>query len=320
MNLSIALQMDPIESINTKRDSTYLLGLEAQRRGNRLYYYQPHELFLDNGRVMAQLTELTLYDEPDHYFDLGERRATDISHMNIILMRQDPPFDMNYITYTYLLERIHPATFVINPPAEVRNCPEKLLACRFPELMPPTIITGDITQATHFFRMHQRVILKPLYAFGGENVYYAASLSEFQEQYRALQNRYNAPVMIQLFLANIEKGDKRIILIDGEIAGALNRIPKENSYLSNMAQGGVAVKTKITPKDKVICETLKPELKRRGIILAGIDVIDGFLTEINLTSPTGLKVINELENIHLERLFWDVVETKYKNRKPASSL
>lgn len=320
MNLSIALQMDPIASINIKRDSTYLLGLEAQKRGNRLYYYQPHELFLDNGKVTAQLTELTLYDRPDHYFDLGERRPMDMSQMDIVLMRQDPPFDMNYLTYTYLLERIHPATFVVNNPTEVRNCPEKLLASRFPELMPPTIITGDITQATNFFHTHQKVILKPLYAFGGENIHYAESLVEFQEHYRALQDRYNAPVMVQLFLPNIQKGDKRIILIDGEIAGALNRIPKDHPYLSNMAQGGVAVKTKITPKDKLICDALKPELKRRGIILAGIDIIDGFLTEINVTSPTGLKVINELENIHLEQQFWDVVEAKYKNRKPASSL
>ena len=240
--------------------------------------------------------------------------------MHIVLMRQDPPFDMNYLTYTYLLERIHPGTLVINNPTEVRNCPEKLFACRFPELMPPTLITGDMEQATAFFHIHQKVILKPLYAFGGQNIHCAESLAEFHEKYRSLQNLYSAPVMLQLFLPNITKGDKRIILIDGEIAGALNRIPKNHAYLSNMAQGGTAVKTKITPKDKLICDTLKPELKRRNLLLAGIDVIDGFLTEINVTSPTGLKVINGLENIHLENQFWDVVEAKYKNRKPASAL
>lgn len=317
--LTIAIQMDPIESINTKRDTTYLLGLEAQRRGHRLYYYQPHQLFLDNGIVKAQVTELTLSEDETNHFSLGSTQVMDMSQMNVILMRQDPPFDMNYLTYTYLLERLQPKTLIVNNPAEVRNCPEKIFACRFPHLMPPTLITGDLNQATAFFKIHQQVILKPLYAFGGQNVYYAQTMEQLNEKYRLLLDHYNAPIMLQKFLPNIRKGDKRIILIDGEIAGALNRIPKENEYLSNMAQGGTAIKTTISEREQAICDTLKPELKRRGLILAGLDVIDGFLTEINVTSPTGMKVINELENAHIEIKFWDVIETKHI-KKPASYL
>jgi glutathione synthase len=318
--LHIAIQMDPIESINVKRDTTYVLGLEAQKRGHMLYYYQPHQLFLTNGAVMAELTELTLHPSKEHHFDLGNTSIRDMSQMDVVLMRQDPPFDMNYLTYTYLLEKLHPKTLIVNNPKEVRNCPEKIFACHFPHLMPPTIITGSLTQGEDFFQKHNPVILKPLYAFGGKNIYLAETIEQFREKYRLLLNQYNAPVMIQKFLPNISKGDKRIILIDGEIAGALNRIPKDNDYISNMAQGGTAIKTEITDREKTICDTLKPELKRRGIILAGIDIIDGFLTEINVTSPTGLKVINELYKLQLEIKFWDVVEEKYQNRKPASYL
>lgn len=312
--------MDPIESINTKRDSTYLLGLEAQRRGHRLYYYQPHQLFLENGVVKATLTELTLSPDESNHFSLGYSETKDMSQINVILMRQDPPFDMNYLTYTYLLERLQPKTLIINNPVEVRNCPEKLFACRFSHLMPPTIITSELGQAVAFFNLHQRVILKPLYAFGGQNIYYAETLEQLTDKYRFLLDQCNAPVMLQQFLPNITKGDKRIILIDGEIAGALNRIPKENEFLSNMAQGGKAVKTDITDKERAICEALKHELKHRGLILAGIDVIDGFLTEINVTSPTGLKVINGLDNLHLEIKFWDIIETKYSKNHLSSYL
>ncbi len=310
MSLNIAIQMDPIESIIIARDSTYLLGLAAQNRGHKLYYYQPYQLTLEDGEIFADLTELQLSSDESNYYSLGQTKKTKMSKMDIVMMRQDPPFDMNYITYTYLLEMLMPKTLVINNPAEVRNCPEKLFVCKFSQYMAPTIVTADKKQMAEFFDYHKDIVVKTLYSFSGNDVFHVSSWTDLHEKYEILQQKYNAPIMLQKFLPNIKNGDKRIILIDGEIAGRLIRIPKEDQFLCNMLQGGTAIQTPITSKDEEICGAIGQELKRRGLILAGIDLIDGYITEINVTCPTGLKVINGLYNIHMEDRFWDVVEAK----------
>ncbi len=311
--LKIAIQMDPIESIIFARDSSHLLGLEAQNRGHEIFYYQPYQLSLDNGKVVAELTKITLYNNPDNYYSLGEKKLYNLEEMDVILMRQDPPFDMNYITYTYLLEMLKDKVLVVNDPTEVRNCSEKIFVCLFAKFMPKTLITGDINRAQKFLKEHNNnIILKTLYSFSGNDVFHIQDASELTKQYEFLYKKYNAPLMLQEFLPGIKNGDKRIVLIDGEIVGTLNRMPKEGNFLSNMIQGGKAVKTEITDREHEICAALKPELKKRNLILAGIDVIDGHLTEINVTCPTGLKVINGLYGIKLEQKFWDVVEKKIK--------
>lgn len=305
---NIAIQMDDIATINVARDSTYLLSLEAQKRGHILYYYQPNQLFLKNGIVMAYVTKLKLSADEKNHYSLGATTLVNMEKMDVILMRQDPPFDMNYITYTHLLERISDKVLVINNPKSVRDCPEKIFATMFADLMPPTVITNEIAIAQDFLKEQKHLILKPLYAFGGTDIYDAKNIKQLNDKFKYLQDKYNAPLMLQKYLKNISKGDKRIILINGEFAGALNRIPKKNQFISNMAQGGTAIKTKLTKREKEICARLKPELQKRDLLLVGIDVIDGYLTEINSTSPTGLKVINGLYNIHLEKQFWDVIE------------
>lgn len=307
--MKIALQMDAIGSINIDSDTTFALALEAQNRGHELYYYQPQNLSLKAGEAVANIQKITLYNEKNNHFALKNATEELLKDMDVILMRQDPPFDMNYLTYTYLLDKIHPKTLVVNNPTEVRNCPEKIFVCDFAKFIPPTLISADKNTAEDFLNQHVDIILKPLYAHGGQDVN-RVNKDNFAKTFDELLGKYKTPIIAQKFIANVTKGDKRIILIDGEVAGAVNRIPPEGEILSNFVQGGTGQKTTLTKRENEICKVLKPELKKRGLILTGIDVIDGYLTEINVTSPTGIQSINRLDGVKLEEIFWNVVEKK----------
>lgn len=312
MSLKVAIQMDAIESINIDSDTSFILGLEAQKRGYELYYYQPENLSLYDGLVVASLQKITLQRVKDNHFKSGKAKLTDLSTMDVVLMRQDPPYDMNYLTYTYFLDKIHPKTLVVNNPAEVRNCPEKLFVCDFKEFTPPTLISSDLAAIKAFKKQHGDIVVKPLYSFGGRDVYKISN--DLEERVGELLDKYRTPLIAQKFLKEITQGDKRIILINGEVAGMINRIPQEGEIRSNLAQGGTGEKTTLTKREKEICAVLKPELKKRGLLLAGIDVIGGYLTEINVTSPTGLQVINRLYDVCLEAEFWDMVEGKLRTK------
>ena len=316
MPLKIAIQMDAIESINIDRDTGFVLGLEAQKRGHQLYYYRPFDLFLKNGEVCVNIQQLKLRREKnnhkdnhkDNHFELGPKQQISLQTMDVVLMRQDPPYDMNYLTYTYMLERIHPKTLVINNPREVRNCPEKLFIFNFPEYLAPTLISSNYRDIHEFKKEHGQIIVKPLYAYGGADVFKIDN--DLDLRLDELFLKYNTPVIAQKFLKDIALGDKRIILINGEPVGALNRIPQEGSIRSNLVQGGTAQKTTLSTREKQICMALKDELIKRELFLVGIDVIGGYLTEINVTSPTGVQVINQLYNVCLEVKFWDLIEKK----------
>jgi glutathione synthase len=311
MTIAVAIQMDAIDQINVHSDSTLILALEASRRGHRLYYYMPRHLSLKNGKVLARMRSLQVRGDKNDYYSLGEEELIELSTMDIVLMRQDPPFDMNYMTATYLLERIHPHTLVVNNPTEVRNCPEKLLVCNFPELMPPTLITQDKTELAHFRKEYQNIILKPLYAHGGRDVFHIKPEdNNFTALLEVFDKLYPCPMIAQAYLPEIAQGDKRIVLVDGVPKGALTRIPAEGQVRSNLVAGGSAHFTTLTPRDHEICDKIGPELKKRGLIFAGIDVIGNYITEINVTSPTGLASINRLTSSSLERDIWDVIEAK----------
>lgn len=309
--LKIAVQMDDIAAIKIRTDTSFALSLEAQNRGYEVYYYTPDKLSMKNSKLVLTAQRVTLKDDEKDYYSLDKTEHVDPLDLDVILMRQDPPFDMNYLTYTYFLEMICDKVMVINHPAHVRNCPEKIFACKFAEFMPPTLISANKQEIAEFYKEYKDVVVKPLYAFGGMDVFRANEKSgDVSEIADSLLKQHLSPVIIQKYLPGITKGDKRIMLIDGKIAGALNRIPKEGEVRSNMAQGGTPVKTEITEREQQICDVLGEELRKRDLILAGIDVIDGYLTEINITSPTGMRVIDRLNGSYLPALFWDVVEGK----------
>ena len=309
--LTVALQMDPIESINIDADSSFVLGLEAQARGYRLFHYLPKALAFEQGRLTARAHPLTLRREKGNHFALGEPVQLDLATTDVVLMRQDPPFDMAYITATHLLEHIHPKTLVVNDPVSVRNAPEKLLVTHFPDLMPPTLITADPAQIKAFRQRHGDIIVKPLFGNGGAGVFHLrpedSNLNALIEMFT---ERSREPVMVQRYLPEVRRGDKRIILIDGEPAGAINRVPAEGEARSNMHVGGKPEKTPLTPRDREICAAIGPTLKKQGLIFVGIDVIGDYLTEINVTSPTGLQEVNRFEGTKLEADIWDAIEAK----------
>jgi len=313
MSLKVAVQMDPIENINIAGDSTFALLLEAQARGHELFYYTPDRLSRVGTQLFAPIQALTVRDEKGNHFTLGEKVRTDLSTLDVILLRQDPPFDLAYITSTHLLEAIHPKTLVVNDPASVRNAPEKLFVLNYPQLMPATLITRDKQEIEAFRAIHGEVVMKPLHGHGGASVFKLGKVDpNFGSLFDLFAATFREPWVVQQFLPAVSKGDKRIILVDGEAAGAVNRVPAENDIRSNMVRGGAAAATDLTPREKEICETIGPELKKRGLIFVGIDVIDGYLTEINVTSPTGLRAIKRLGGPDIAAQIWKVIEQKRK--------
>jgi glutathione synthase len=311
MALNAAFQMDPIERINITGDSTFALMLEAQKRGARLFYYLPQDLFLRDGCVHATGHSIRVADEPGRHFEILDTQTVDLSRFDTVFLRQDPPFDMAYITTTHLLARLPSSTLVINNPASVRNSPEKLFVMQFPALMPPTLITRSLDGLKAFRAEHKDVIVKPLYGNGGAGVFRlkeddtnAASLVEL------FQSVFREHFIVQKYLPDVRKGDKRIILVDGEPAGAVNRVPAADETRSNLHVGGRPEAAPLTNRDLEICAAIGPELKRLGLIFTGIDVIGDYLTEINVTSPTGIREIGRLDGVNIAAMILDTIEAK----------
>src|SRR5215212_4893529 len=315
MSLNVAVQIDPIERINIRGDSTFALLLEAQARGHRLSYYTTDRLAQVQDRVFARMQPLSVRDESGNHFTLGEPRRTELTELDVILLRQDPPFDLAYITTTHLLERVHPKTFVVNDPASVRNAPEKVFVTEFPDLMPPTLITRDLAEIKAFRAEHGDIVMKPLYGRGGEAVFRLAPEDlNFGSLYDLFSVTFREQWVVQKFLPAVKHGDKRIILVDGEFAGAVNRVPAADDLRSNMVRGGAAMSTDLTPREREICARIGPALRERGLIFVGIDVIDGWLTEINVTSPTGIRAIKNFGGPDVAAMIWNVIEAKRKQR------
>ena len=313
MTLSIAVQMDPIERINIRGDSTFALLLEAQERKHAISYYTHDKLALTGSALFAPVQALKVRDKEGDHFSLGEAKRIDLATFDIVLMRQDPPFDMAYITATHVLEHIHPRTLVVNDPGHVRNAPEKIFVTQFRDLMPPTLITSDRLEIDAFRKEHGDIILKPLYGNGGAGVFRVkpddenlGSLLEMFTQF------YREPVIVQRYVPEVRKGDKRIILVDGDFAGAINRVPAQGEARSNMHVGGRPEATTLTRREEEICSALGPELKKRGLIFTGIDVIGGYLTEINVTSPTGIHEVRRFGGPDIAKLIWDAIERRRK--------
>jgi glutathione synthase len=309
MPLSIAVQMNPIEAVNIEADTTFMLMLEAQTRGHGLWVYQPERLALDEGRVLARGHAVNLQAVKGDHHRLGERETRDLADFDVVLMRQDPPFDMAYLTATYFLERIHPRTLVVNDPAEVRNAPEKLLATEFPHLHPPTLISSD-PEALHDFHARMGdIVVKPLYGGAGSGV---VKLKADDPNLDALLELHAMigpeAVIVQKFIPAVSRGDKRILLVDGEPVGAINRIPGEGQVRSNLARGGRAEAVGLTPRDEEICAAIGPQLKDRGLMFVGIDVIGEWLTEINVTSPTGAQQLRRFGGADAAARLWDRIE------------
>ena len=311
MSLKVAVQMDPIARINIRGDSTFALLLEAQKRGHGLSYYTPDKLSMVGGELVAPVQPLTVRDEVGDHFTLGEAKREALNGFDVVLLRQDPPFDLAYITSTHFLERIHPNTLVVNDPASVRNAPEKLFVMNFPQLMPPTLISRDLDEINAFRDKHGAVVMKPLHGHGGAAVFRVMPQDmNFGSLFDMFSVTFKEPWVIQRFLPEVKHGDKRIILVDGEFAGAVNRVPAADDLRSNMVRGGAAQATELSPREREICDTLGPELRARGLLLVGIDVIDGNLTEINVTSPTGIRAISRLGGPDIAARVWDVIEAK----------
>ncbi len=311
MVLRVACQMDPIERIDIRGDSTFAILLEAQRRGHEIFYYTPLNLALNRDRLIARGQSLSVTDTAGDYFRLADPRVENLSDWDVVLLRQDPPFDMAYITTTHLLERIHPATLVVNDPAQVRNSPEKVFVLDFLDLMPPTLVTRSLADVQAFRREHKDIILKPLYGNGGAAVFRLApddtNLASLVELF---QNAFREPFMVQAYLPEVRNGDKRIILVDGEVAGAINRVPAADETRSNLHVGGTAKPAELSKRDREICARLGPELKRRGLLFTGIDVIGDYLTEINVTSPTGIRQVRGFGGPDIAAMIWDAIEAK----------
>ena len=318
MPLSVAVQMDPIESINVTGDSTFALMLEAQARGHRLHHYLAHSLSAENGRARAPARPLSVTRVPGAHFEWqGAPQTLDLAdEVDVVLMRQDPPFDMGYITATHLLEMVSDRTLIVNDPGEVRNAPEKLFVLRYPDLMPPTLVTRSLEEAMAFRERHGAVVVKPLYGNAGVAVFLIdktdGNLPALVELFGSV---WNEPFMVQAFLPDVAKGDKRIVLVDGEPTGAINRLPKKGEIRSNLAAGGSAQPTELTAREAEICARIGPDLAARGLIFVGIDVIAGYLTEINVTSPTGIVAIDRFNSTNTPGLIWDAIERRVAARR-----
>ena len=314
MKLNVAVQMDPIARINIRGDSTFALLLEAQKRGHSLSYYTPDKLSQNGEELVAPVQILSVRDEESDHFSLGEPRREALSVFDVILLRQDPPFDLAYITSTHLLEALQPKTLVVNDPAGVRNAPEKLFVMNFPKLMPPTLISRDLDEINAFRDTHGAVVMKPLHGHGGAAVFRVMPQDmNFGSLFDMFSVTFKEPWVTQRFLPEVKHGDKRIILVDGEFAGAVNRVPAADDLRSNMVRGGAAKATDLTERERQICSALGPALRERGLLFVGIDVIDGYLTEINVTSPTGIRAVARLGGPDIAAMIWDAVEKKRAN-------
>ena len=313
MTLKIAAQMDPIGVIDIRGDSTFAILLEAERRGYDVFYYTPQNLSLHGDKLFARGSTLHVQDKAGDHYKLSDPRTINLSERDVVLLRQDPPFDMAYITTTHLLERIHPKTLVVNDPAHVRNAPEKLFVLDYLDLMPPTMVTRQLDDVRAFRAQYKDIIVKPLYGNGGAAVFRLkpgdGNISSLVELFQTV---FREPFMVQEYRCEVKDGDKRIILIDGEIAGAINRVPADGETRSNLHVGGTAKAVELTARDREICARLKPELKRRGLLFTGIDVIGPYLTEINVTSPTGIRQVKAFGGRDIAAMIWDAIEAKRK--------
>lgn len=313
MSLKVAVQMDPIQKINIKGDSTFALLLEAQKRGHSLSYYTTDRLAMRDGRVFTTVESLSVRDQAGDHFTLDAPRRVEMSEFDVVLLRQDPPFDLNYITSTHLLERIHPKTLVVNDPGHVRNAPEKIFVTEFSDLMPPTLITRDLAEIKAFRAEHNDIVMKPLYGHGGGAVFRITRDDlNFGSLYDMFAVTFREQWVVQKFLPAVKQGDKRILLVDGEFAGAVNRVPAEDDLRSNMVRGGSPKATDLTPRERDIIARLGPPLRERGMIFVGIDVIGDWITEINVTSPTGIRAVKNLGGPDAAAMVWDVIEKKRK--------
>ena len=311
MALNVAVQMDPIERIKIAGDSTFAVLLEAQARGHKLSYFTPDRLSMLDGKIVANAQTLAVKDSQGEHFTLGELKNTDVSSFDVVLLRQDPPFDLAYITTTHLLERVHPKTLVVNDPASVRNAPEKMFVTEFVDLMPPTLLSRDLDAIKAFRATHGDIVMKPLYGKGGEGVFLLRKDDlNFGSLFDLFTSLFREQWVIQKFLPEVKQGDKRIILVDGEFAGAVNRVPAEGDLRSNMVRGGSPKATDLSKREQEICKRLGPALKERGLLFVGIDVIGGFLTEINVTSPTGVRAIRNVGGPDVAAMIWDAIEKK----------
>ena len=314
MSLKVAIQMDPIELVDIDADSTFRIAEEAQTRGHDLFYYNPSKLILDNGVVNAKGCKLKVMREQGNHFELDREQLVNLNDFDVVWLRQDPPFDMGYITYTHILDRLGPDTLVVNDPFWVRNYPEKLLVLDFPDLTPPTVIARDINVLKEFKNKHHDIIIKPLYGNGGAGVFRLGpddkNISSLHELFSGINNE---PLIAQKFLPDVSKGDKRVILVDGTPVGAINRVPAQGETRSNMHVGGRPEKIELSERDLEICAKIGPLLKEKGQIFVGIDVIGHWLTEINVTSPTGIQELERFNNENIAGLIWDSIETKKEN-------
>jgi glutathione synthase len=316
MKLAVAIQMDPIETVNIEADSTFALALEGQRRGHALYHYLPQHLAFDHGRLKARARALTVQRKLGSHFSLGVPETLDLAGIDVVLMRQDPPFDMAYITATHLLEHVHPATLVVNDPVSVRNAPEKLFVTHFPELMPPTLIASDREAIKAFRAEHRDIVIKPLYGNGGAGVFHIRpeddNLNALLEMFTTMSRE---PIIAQKYIPAVREGDKRIVLVDGRPVGALKRVPPPGEARANLHVGARAEKATLDARDRDICDAIGPTLKEKGLIFVGIDVIGGYLTEINVTSPTGIQEIGRFDGVSIEAQIWDAIEARVKPAK-----
>jgi glutathione synthase len=322
MPLTVAVQMDPLASINIAGDSSFALILTAQARGHRVFHYGPEALNYREGRVWAEAHPVTVRRVEGDHFTLGDPVQLDLGEeADVVLMRQDPPFDLGYITATHLLERIADRTLVVNDPREVRNAPEKVFVLDYARFMPPTLITRSLAEARAFLAEHGEVVLKPLHGNGGKAIFKIGHAGEnLSALIEVFNQTWREPHMLQAFLPAVAQGDKRIVLVDGEVAGAINRLPGEGEIRSNLAVGGSAEKTTLTDREREICAVLGPELRRRGLLFVGIDVIGGeWLTEINVTSPTGIVAIERLDGTDIAAMIWDAIERRVAEREQTSS-
>lgn len=308
---NVAVQMDHVSTINIAGDSTFAMSLEAQSRSYKLFHYTPDRLSMRDGKIFATVEPMELRDIKGDHYTLGAPERVDLSTMDVILLRQDPPFDMAYITSTHLLERIHPKTLVVNDPAWVRNSPEKIFVTEFADLMPPTLITKDPAEIARFRQEQGDIILKPLYGNGGAGVFHSTrddrNFSSLMEMFGQM---FREPFIAQGYLPAVRKGDKRIILVDGEPVGAINRVPAEHDARSNMHAGGRPEPTELTAREREICARIGPALRERGFLLVGIDVIGDYMTEINVTSPTGIREVKKFGGADIAALLWDAIERK----------